>query len=115
MDGLELYVGEELFDTARLLVSELVTNSVRHAGLGPRDLIEIDVTAHDDLVRVEVTDMGAGFEPPLSPESDSRSGWGLLLTDRLARRWGVSSAGRTSVWFEVAQGKDAHRHRASRH
>jgi anti-sigma regulatory factor (Ser/Thr protein kinase) len=102
LDGLDLYVGEELCRTIKLLVSELVTNSIRHADLRPDDTIDVVVTATDDVVRVEVGDPGEGFiDEVREPRPDQASGWGLLLTDRLANRWGVSGSDGTNVWFEV--------------
>jgi anti-sigma regulatory factor (Ser/Thr protein kinase) len=87
----------------RLLVSELVTNAVRHAGLGRSDRIRLLVDVRDRHVRVEVHDPGEGFTPR-APEPDPAraSGWGLYLVDELADRWGVDGAGRgTRVWFEL--------------
>jgi integral membrane sensor domain MASE1/anti-sigma regulatory factor (Ser/Thr protein kinase) len=86
-----------------LLVSELVTNSVRHAGLRPRDEIRLQVETSARRLRVEVSDPGGGFGAKL-PERDPRGpgGWGLFLTERLADRWGVDrEGGRTTVWLEV--------------
>jgi integral membrane sensor domain MASE1/anti-sigma regulatory factor (Ser/Thr protein kinase) len=87
----------------RLLVSELVTNCVRHARLGPSELIRLQVERAERLVRVEVTDPGDGFEADLpDPVPGEPGGWGLFLTERLADRWGVDSAGgSTTVWFEM--------------
>ncbi len=86
-----------------LLVSELATNSVRHAGLRSRDLIQLRVEASDRMIRVDVSDPGAGFGASV-PERDPKGpgGWGLFLTERLADRWGVDrEGGWTTVWLEV--------------
>jgi len=86
-----------------LLVSELVTNSVRHARLRPGDLIRLRVAASDLVLRVEVSDPGEGFVAEI-PEPTARGpgGWGLFLTERLADRWGVDRDGEwTTVWLEV--------------
>ncbi len=86
-----------------LLVSELVTNSVRHARLRPRDLIRLRVETSDRVIRLEVSDPGGGFSADL-PEPTTRGpgGWGLFLTERLADRWGVDrEGGWTTVWLEV--------------
>ena len=87
----------------RLLVSELVTNAVRHAGLGRGDRIRLRVVVRERHVRVEVVDPGRGFtlrQP--KPDPARASGWGLYLVDELADRWGVDGAGAgTRVWFEL--------------
>jgi anti-sigma regulatory factor (Ser/Thr protein kinase) len=87
----------------RLLVSELVTNAVRHAGLGRGDRIRLRVCVRERQVRVEVHDPGRGFEPRApKPDPARASGWGLYLVDELADRWGVDGLGRgTRVWFEL--------------
>lgn len=86
--------------TLRLLVSELVTNSVRHALMSREGAIDLSVRRQPGRIRVSVTDPGGGFEP-VPPDHDIRSGWGLFLVDRLADRWGVTSNGATRVWFEI--------------
>jgi anti-sigma regulatory factor (Ser/Thr protein kinase) len=86
-----------------LLVSELVTNSVRHARLRPRDLIRLRVETSDRVIRVEVSDPGEGFGASIpEPIAGEPGGWGLFLTERLADRWGVDrESGWTTVWLEV--------------
>ena len=84
----------------RLLVCELVTNAVRHAGGGAVRLV---VTRTGGMLRIEVHDPGRGFElvePPTDPMR--ASGWGLVLVEELADRWGVDHNPRTRVWFEMA-------------
>ena len=85
-----------------LVVSELVTNSVKHAGLEPHDRISVVATRSRGGIRIEVWDAGPGFVPP-APEPTSlkrESGWGLFLVDRLADRWGVERGTGTRVWSE---------------
>ncbi len=90
----------------RLLVSELVTNSVQHAQVAAEDSIVLVVAISDQIVRVEVHDQGPGFTRPVSPPpDDADAGWGLFLVEQLADAWGVSDGGR-GVWFEIR------RHRA---
>ena len=87
----------------RLLVSELVTNSVQHASVGADDSIMLTVKISGELVRVEVRDGGPGFEQPeveLQPERDT--GWGLFLVEQIADSWGVDR-GERAVWFEIAR------------
>jgi anti-sigma regulatory factor (Ser/Thr protein kinase) len=94
-------VDSEALDDIRLLVSELVTNSVRHAG-AERELVRLSVTSRDRTVRVEVSDGGCGFTPrERNAAADQVGGWGLHLVDRLSDRWGVEGGRRTRVWFEI--------------
>jgi anti-sigma regulatory factor (Ser/Thr protein kinase) len=89
-------------DTA-LLVSELVTNSVRHGGAGDLDTIRLFVTLYPSTIRVEVSDPRAGFDPPpASLDPDREAGRGLGIVDAVASRWGVRAAWPGRVWFEVA-------------
>jgi anti-sigma regulatory factor (Ser/Thr protein kinase) len=90
----------ELAADIRLLVSELVTNSLRHTGSAD---IELEVWRSDELVRVAVSDHGAGFDLAGPPQPGDASGWGLFMVDRLADRWGVERNGDTRVWFELTQ------------
>lgn len=106
LDALDELVSAQTLDDLRLLVSELVTNSVRHAGLAQSQSIELRVKLLPDAVRVEVNDEGSGFQPtPRTAQSDEQSGWGLYLVSRLADRWGVTSDGVTRVWFELERNR----------
>lgn len=102
VEGLGRLITQSLLDDVRLMVSELVTNSVRHGGLSRGDRIRLLVSAGDRVVRVEVVNPGFGFRPPGTPPSIyDTSGWGLFLVSRLADRWGVDGREGTRVWFEV--------------
>lgn len=105
VDGLADRLGEDQLGDVRLLVSELVTNSLRHAELGADDLIVLGVHVDDRRVRVEVTDPGRGFEV-VEPAADPEvlEGWGLYFVATLADRWGVDqdhADDATRVWFEL--------------
>jgi anti-sigma regulatory factor (Ser/Thr protein kinase) len=85
----------------RLLVSELVTNAVRH-GHECDGGVELTLDMEGGRLRVEVRDGGAGFVPtPRDPDPTTPGGWGLVVVDRLADRWGVEDTGGTRVWFEM--------------
>jgi signal transduction histidine kinase len=86
-----------------LLMTELVTNAVRHAGVGAERPVRVEVTRLSRRVRVEVIDRGPGFDHrQAKPASNGGGGWGLLLVERIADRWGIASAtGSTRVWFEL--------------
>ena len=94
---------EDLIGDVRLLVSERVTNALRHAGLGERDRITLSVHMRDDAVRVEVSDPGSGFDPATMPaDPQEADGWGLYLVSTLSDAWGVDTeGGETRVWFEL--------------
>jgi anti-sigma regulatory factor (Ser/Thr protein kinase) len=92
-------------DDIRLLVSELVTNAIRHAE-AEGGTVELNVTIDRGRVRVEVADPGAGFEPqPRDDEMNRPGGWGLYLVDRIADRWGVVRNRMNRVWFELDAGR----------
>ena len=106
--AVEPKVEDDLMADVRLLVSELVTNSVRHSGVAPPDSVALDVAVDTDTIRVEFSDCGAGFEPrPRETDRTRPGGWGLYLVDRLADRWGVARNQFTRVWFEIDLGRDA--------
>ncbi len=92
----------EQLDTARLLVTEVVTNAVRHV---KRDgQIDLNVALRDDALRVEVLDPGTGFVPRRRGADSPIDGhWGLHFLEVLSDRWGIDSTGRTRVWFELAR------------
>jgi anti-sigma regulatory factor (Ser/Thr protein kinase) len=95
-------LSKRTLEDARLLISELVTNSLRHASLRPDQQIEITLESDDRRFRVEVVDPGPGFVPrPRTVDTPPGEGWGLYLVDRLASRWGARNDGATHVWFEL--------------
>jgi anti-sigma regulatory factor (Ser/Thr protein kinase) len=87
-----------------LLVTELVSNAVRHSGAGPEQSVRVLLRLRRELIRVEVIDPGRSFtRADARPAPHETGGWGLFLVDRLATRWGVTRrAAGTSVWFEIA-------------
>ena len=89
-------------EEATLLVSELITNAVRHATGSAQPEVELRIRSEPGRIRVAVSDPGGGFEPaPRLPTAGEGSGWGLYLVDRIADRWGVLSKDRNEVWFEI--------------
>ncbi|MDH4113368.1 MAG: ATP-binding protein [Actinomycetota bacterium] len=102
IDRLAGALSDQTMEDARLLVSELVTNSLRHASLSPDQTIGLSFTLLDRSLRVEVRDPGPGFSPAIrGTRSTDDAGWGLFLVARLANRWGVHHDGGNSVWFEL--------------
>jgi anti-sigma regulatory factor (Ser/Thr protein kinase) len=90
------------FDDVRLLVSELVTNSVQHGGPEADSWVGVRLRLLPNAVRAEVTDPGSGFLFERRPAPrDQASGRGLFLVGLLSDRWGVAGDGVTRVWFEI--------------
>ncbi|HEX2032391.1 MAG TPA: ATP-binding protein [Actinomycetota bacterium] len=102
-DDAELLLPDPVASDVRLLISELVTNSVVHARLERTDPISLRIQAVPGCVRVEVGDPGAGFAraPVEAPTAEQPSGRGLWILHQLADRWGVLTGGLTRVWFEI--------------
>lgn len=95
------FLGTQRFEELRLLVNEMVTNSLRHAG-ALKAGIGLKVKATAGVLRVEVTDQGPGFDPEVNPPTvDQTSGRGLFLVQALSDRWGVIRSGGTMVWAEI--------------
>ncbi len=96
-------VPPDVMEDVRLVVSELVTNSVLHGRAGPGDHVRLRVSLDGRTVRLEVSDQGPG--PPgrrPEPGQDQTGGWGLLLVDRIAGRWGVDPGRPQTVWAELS-------------
>lgn len=85
-----------------LVVTELVTNCVRHGG---SDCVYVELCVGEGLLHGDVVNHGTGFEPALPQEwpPDARGGLGLTIVERTAERWGTTDAGRR-VWFELRLG-----------
>src|SRR4051794_26492188 len=102
LKALDGRVGADLLADVRLLVSELVTNSVRHSGIRNHDTVRMRVQSSESTLRVEVADPGEGFTPKQRDSDRSRpGGWGLYLVDQLSDRWGVGRDHMNRVWFEM--------------
>jgi anti-sigma regulatory factor (Ser/Thr protein kinase) len=85
-----------------LLVSEVVSNAVRHSKADPKAPVELLATFGEKAIRVTVTDAGDGFIPQPRDPARTHDGYGLYLLEKVAERWGVESGGDTRVWFEMA-------------
>ena len=114
LEVLAEHVERNCLQDARLLLSELVTNSVRHAGVGGESSIGLALRLTPDRLSVAVSDPGPGFVPEITaPGIDQEGGRGLFIVDQLADRWGVgdspftpprgarSDGPGTVVWFEI--------------
>jgi serine/threonine-protein kinase RsbW len=102
LEGFSGKLDDDLMERSTLVITEVVTNSVVHAGLTASQPIDLNIVLLPDMLRVEVTDQGEGFEPPTGrPDPSQRSGgWGLWLVDQLTDRWGVDFSHSTRVWCE---------------
>ncbi|MGH2554777.1 MAG: ATP-binding protein [Actinomycetota bacterium] len=93
-----------LQDDAQLLATELVTNSFKHSGLAPDQLIRVIIEWSGERLRVSVRDRIPTTRLPISgsirPYPEAESGWGLYLVDRIASGWGTGAGG---YWFELTQ------------
>jgi serine/threonine-protein kinase RsbW len=95
-------LGDDVVEPATLLVSELVTNSVRHADVGDDDVIDVRIEATERRLRVEVDDPGPGFcWPRTRRDPASEGGFGMVLVRELASGWGVEPGVPTRVWFQL--------------
>jgi anti-sigma regulatory factor (Ser/Thr protein kinase) len=104
--GLRADLDPPLMETLRLLVTELITNSVRHTDC---DSLTLRVAIGKSAVLTEVADEAPAFDlSPFEPHDagshDPDYGWGLFLVQRLARGWGVKEDGASKrVWFELGR------------
>jgi anti-sigma regulatory factor (Ser/Thr protein kinase) len=89
-----------LVESIALMVSELATNSIRHAMTGFR----LTIDCEREVLRVEVTDTGGGVPRLRSPAPEEPTGRGLRIVEELSDSWGVrrSARGGKTVWFKVA-------------
>jgi anti-sigma regulatory factor (Ser/Thr protein kinase) len=111
IDRLDGQLADEDLRDARLLVSELVTNAVRHVPDEVAAGVELEIALEPACLRVEVRDGGPGFRRADLPRhrrgAEQTSGWGLMILDRLASRWGAEADGAARVWFELDLDADA--------
>jgi anti-sigma regulatory factor (Ser/Thr protein kinase) len=88
----------EIVEAAELMVSELATNSVRHA----HSAFELAILLSRSEIRVEVSDHGPGQPVPRSPTPLEQSGRGLQIVIELSDAWGISpSPDGKVVWFTL--------------
>ena len=96
-----------LDDTARskleLILSELVTNSVKHAGRAGDAELSVSLRRERELVHGEVCGEGPEFEwTPHDPDLEEPGGLGLMIVNDLAERWGIITNSQVCVWFECS-------------
>src|ERR1700748_2799057 len=92
-------------EAAILIVSELVTNAVRHAR--ETDVVEVDLHVTRTCLRIEIQDCDRQWPQPRIPGGFEESGFGFVLVDALAVKWGVrETATGKAVWAELDMGRD---------
>ncbi len=102
-DSLADSVPDGRLSDAQLAVSELVTNSVRHAGLRDDDDVTLRLVLSESTLRVEVLDSGAGYAPGsvLQPGPEDAGGWGLSIVREVTDRAGYRPNVPNVSWFEI--------------
>jgi anti-sigma regulatory factor (Ser/Thr protein kinase) len=96
-------VPDAVLPDVALLVTELVSNGVRHGGAEAGVELNVRFEARPPALHVEVVnpDDTAGAVTQRPPDLIGGGGLGLHIIERLADRWGVREGSRTAVWFEL--------------
>jgi anti-sigma regulatory factor (Ser/Thr protein kinase) len=103
--SLDRWLGPQTAEDVELLVTELATNGVKHARTANGNRITLLARVEPARVRIEVRDGGRGFEHRRRDRGlGEPGGWGLMLVDGIADRWGIEREPSTTVWFEMARG-----------
>jgi anti-sigma regulatory factor (Ser/Thr protein kinase) len=102
---------------AGLVLSELISNALRHATPLPGSLIRVSWGLNDDCIEVAVSDGGGPTVPMVNkPAANALGGRGLGIVDRLSLRWGVytpQDGSETTVWAALPLSVDADHHAQS--
>jgi anti-sigma regulatory factor (Ser/Thr protein kinase) len=110
LEGLGAVLADEERSNLALLITELVTNSVKHAGMhGEHDVIKVHAAVAPERSRIEVCDSGPGFvpgAPRLRRYEAGVGGLGLVLLDRLSAVWGVAAEEDVCVWAEFERSSE---------
>jgi len=99
---------------AGLVLSELISNALRHATPLPGSLIRVSWCLNDDCIEVAVSDGGGPTVPMVNrPAANALGGRGLGIVDRLSLRWGVyadQDGSETTVWAALSLSVDVDHH-----
>jgi anti-sigma regulatory factor (Ser/Thr protein kinase) len=100
-DALAAWQLEELTETTVLLVSELVTNAIQHASAGGSAIV-LRLETAGGWLRIEVHDADPGEPTPRPLTGLEESGFGLVLVEAMADKWGVrQTVNGKAVWAEL--------------
>ncbi|WP_395105159.1 ATP-binding protein [Actinomadura sp. SCN-SB] len=104
-------VYESVVDDASVIISELLSNALRHARPLPSGQVRLSWSRKDDMIELSVSDGGANTEPRRGPGTlSSLGGRGLGIVEALAEGWGVRhDEGTTTVWAVLRAPKTADR------
>ena len=91
-------------EDVRLLLTELITNALRHSGMTSDDQIEVKAELSDGTVRIEVHDAGLDGPVEIRKPGVRGGGYGLFLVEHLTNQWGVEQLNGTTVWAELSAG-----------
>jgi anti-sigma regulatory factor (Ser/Thr protein kinase) len=86
-------------DDVLIVVTELLTNAIRHPPRVAGGRILLTVRRESDAVHVEVRDPGGGFA---APDREREGGLGLVAIDRISSDWGLTVTDTTLVWSTIA-------------
>jgi serine/threonine-protein kinase RsbW len=96
----DVELDDDVVHTAELVISELVTNSVRHTATGQ---VSMEVRIVEAVLRIEVCDSSPVLPEPGLPDGHSENGRGLFLVAALAERYGVEpTPDGKRCWAEIA-------------
>ena len=106
LEGFRGPLADDVIERSALVVTEVVTNSVTHAGLTAAQPIDLNIQVSPRCLRIEVTDEGTrGFDLVVTPPvAGQNSGRGFWMVDQLTDRWGVDFSRSTRVWCEFDLG-----------
>jgi serine/threonine-protein kinase RsbW len=93
-----------VLEDVRLLLTELVTNALRHSNMSPEDEIGVKAELDGGTVRIEVHDPGRNGPVEVRSPGVRGGGYGLVLVDMLTSQWGVDRLDGTTVWAELSAG-----------
>lgn len=104
LDEIENYIPTERFSDVRLLISELVTNSVRHAGIDGEGSVGLEISIDGECLYATVSDPGPGCERPDSPtpHQDKPGGFGFVIMDAMTNEWTVERDKLFKVKFKLS-------------